>query len=519
LNRILLLVFGIVMTLPGFALAEVSVANVFGSHMVIQQDKPIRLWGRANVGEKIQVSINDEKQTTTANVNGRWQVQLKSRSAKDHPDPLSITIAGSDNTVALKNVLIGEVWLCAGQSNMQWRVFQSVGGKEAFETANYPHMRLMSIPNVASGEPQENLPPGRSWQVCTPSTTRTFSGVAFFFGRQLHETLDVPIGLINSSWGGTRILGWTSRDTLTPFDFMAPTIKAYDESLPGYEAKYEQFLKDREKWMVAVRKAHAAGKDTMELRRARPRIPFGPRHRSGPGTIYNHMIHPLKGFAIAGVLWYQGESDAIANQGPRYRELLPAMIQNWRQLIGDESLPFGIIQLPNFRPREESPNPKGVSWAYLRESQFMTAQADTNTGLITTIDIGDGKDLHPPNKKDFADRAAQWALGAVYRQPVMPSGPTYDRMQIEDNTIRLFFKQTGGGLKASDGGKLLGLAVAGEDKVFHWATATIDGDTIVVQSEQVSSPLAVRYAWADNPVCNLVGNSGLTASPFRTDRW
>jgi sialate O-acetylesterase len=320
--------------------------------------------------------------------------------------------------------------------------------------------------------------------------------VGYFFGRELHQKLDVPVGLIHTSWGGTAAEVWTSKRTLDATELLKPMVENYTKRMESYE-KQMAGLKE------AAEKAKAEGKPA----------PKAPNKPMMPSCLYNGMIANVLPYGIRGAVWYQGESNA--SRAKEYQTLFPAMIKNWREDWGQGDFPFGFVQLANYMTRREQP--ADSAWAELREAQTMTLSLP-KTGMAVIIDIGDAKDIHPKNKQDVGKRLALWAQSQVYGKDVVYSGPMYESMKVEDGKVRVSFKHTGGGLEAK-GGKLAGFAVAGEDRTFVWADATVDGKTVVVCSEKVAKPVAVRYAWADNPDCNLYNKEGLPASPFRTDDW
>ncbi len=353
--------------------------------------------------------------------------------------------------------MVGEVWVCSGQSNMEMGVGGCNRGREEIAAANYPDLRLFKVAQAKASQPAADL--HGAWAPCGPDNVGGFSAVAYFFGRRLHQELDVPVGLIDTSWGGTPAEFWTSRKTLS--------------ETPG----------------------------------------LGPLAQGESSCLYNGMIAPLVPYAIRGAIWYQGESNV--DRAYQYRTLLPAMIANWRADWGQGSFPFGIVQLAPFRYGGQNP----ANCAELWEAQLMTAQSVPDTGLAVTTDIGDPKNIHPKNKQEVGRRLALWALAKVYGRSLAYSGPIYQSMAVEGDKIRLRFDHAGGGLAAADGKPLTDFAIAGADQKFVPATAAIDGQTIVVRAGEVAHPVAVRYAWRDDAAPNLANKAGLPASPFRTDQW
>lgn len=499
------------------AFAEIQLARVLGSHMVVQQGRPIRIWGGAAAGEAVTVTLADENKSATADAAGRWLVELAARPRNDqaHTDPLTISIAGSSSKapIKLEDVLVGDVWLCAGQSNMGTCVRDANGGQETLAAIDLPQMRLFDrVPYLTAAKPQNDLIAG-SWRDCSRDNAAIFSAVGFYFGRKVHEKTGVPIGLVSCAFGGTAIEAWISRQTLEEIPTAGPLLKRYQDSLPGYDARYAAYRKLFDAVVIARDQARARGEEWWKI--PEPGQPFGPHHRYAPFCIYNAMIHPLENLSLRGVIWYQGESSA--DRGELHRDLLPGLVRDWRNHFRDERMPFGIVQLPNINPRK--PDPGESEWAELREAQFLTARRGTQIGLAITIDIGDVKDLHPGNKKDVGERLALWALSSVYGQPIAPCGPFYDGFAVEGNAIRVRFDHCAAGLGAKGEEPLAGFAIAGSDRKFVWAEARIDGKSVVVRNAAVPAPVAVRYGWADNPACNLANSAGLLASPFRTDDW
>lgn len=487
------------------ARAEVSLNGVFGENMVLQRGVKVPVWGKADAGEEVTVTFGKQSVKATADKDGKWKAELEPLEAGG---PFELTVAGK-NTLTLKNVLVGDVWICSGQSNMEWVVKNSANAADEIAKADLPQIRHIKVPRAIALEPKDNIPAAK-WEVCTPQTVGTFTAVGFFFARELHQELKVPIGLINSSWGGTPAEAWTSREALEA----EADLKIYNEradkmadDYPKQKANYEKVI---EKWKADVEKAKAEGKPEPK----KPNPPSEPdknAHRAS--VLYNGMLKPLVPAAFKGAIWYQGESNA--GRAYQYRKLFPTMIGDWRKQWGAGDFPFLFVQLANFMARK--PGPAESNWAELREAQAMTLSLP-KTGMAVIVDIGDEKDIHPKNKQDVGKRLALAAQAIAYGKEIEFSGPMYDSMAVEGSAVRLKFKHLGGGLDAK-GGDLKGFQIAGEDKKWVWAQAKIDGETVVVTNEKVEKPVAVRYAWADNPDCNLYNKAGLPASPFRTDDW
>ena len=489
------------------AWAEVKLPAIFSDSMVLQCDRPLTVWGWADPGEKVVVSIAGQTHSVTAAADGKWQVKL---DALKPGGPLTMVVKGA-NTIELKDVLVGEVWLCSGQSNMAWTVAASANFPQEREAANYPQIRMFRVANKTAAQPQSDCQ--GQWVVCSPETVGGFSATGYFFGRELHQQLKVPVGLINSSWGGTPIRAWTSIAAQESTPELKHIIENFNKSLAVFdmEKARQAYQKQLEQWEKEAAEAKAAGKPFQKRKPNPPQDPNTSPH--SPGRLYNAMIIPLAPFAIRGAIWYQGESDA--GNAPLYGIQLRTMIDNWRKDWGNQ-FAFLFVQLPNFMAPQKEPSETG-GWPLIRE-QFLKSLAIPNTGMAVTIDIGEANDIHPKNKQDVGKRLAQWALAKVYGKDVVACGPLYKGMTKRDNQIVISFDHLGGGLEAK-GDKLKGFAIAGEDRKFVWADARIEGDTVVVSSPDVKNPVAVRYAWANNPDCNLYNKAGLPASPFRTDDW
>jgi sialate O-acetylesterase len=471
--------------------ADVKLPALFTDHMVLQQGQKNRVWGSADAGEEVIVTIAGQRQTAKANDKGKWQVTLDSL-AVGGPHTLSVT---GKNKLAVEDVLVGEVWICSGQSNMQWAVSQANDGDLEVRTAKFPKIRLITVPTqVGTQEPQDDF--NGKWEVCTwqprpgePDTVGQFSAVGYFFGRQLHQTLDVPIGLIDDAWGGSACEAWIRRDLLEKDERYRPLIARWEQLEQNFDAA----------------KAKAKGPNPLT-------------GNARPGNIYNGVLKPTIGYGIRGVIWYQGESNA--GRAYQYRDLFPLMIQSWRDEWQQGDFPFYWVQLADYQA--EKSEPAESNWAELREAQTMTMKRLPNTGEAVIIDLGEGRDIHPRNKQDVAKRLARWALARDYGLSNIPyHSPQYKSMERQENKIVLSFDHVGGGLYTFDlRDKAIGFAIAGSDQKFVWADAKLVGtDKIEVTSEKVADPVAVRYAWADNPVCNVYSKEGLPLTPFRTDDW
>ncbi len=486
---------------PIVLLADVRLPSLFTEHMVLQQGQENRVWGWADTAESVTVSICGQSQAATADTDGRWSVQLEPLEAGG---PFQLRVKGK-NLIELADVLVGEVWVCSGQSNMAFSVNRANDSDLEMLAADYPNIRLISVPQVGTQEPQDDF--NGQWQPCTPETVGDFSAAGYFFGRQLYQTLDVPIGLIDNAWGGSACEAWVRRDLLEADDQYEELMArwAQTESTYNHEQQMEAYRARLKAWEEGGKK----------MQRPRPpRNPLTGQHR--PANLYNGVLKPIIGYGIRGAIWYQGESNA--GRAYQYRSLFPLMIRSWRDEWGQGDFPFYWVQLADFR--DEQPEPQESDWAELREAQTMTMSKLPNTGEAVIIDIGEGRDIHPRNKQDVGRRLARWALAKDYGIEVDCQSPTYQSMNKVDGKIVLTFDHVGPGLYTFDVNRPIGFAIAGEDRKFVWADAKLLGsDKVEVWSDQVPEPVSVRYAWADNPVCNLQSRNGLPATPFRTDDW
>lgn len=498
--------------------ADVTLNGLFTDNMVLQRGIEVPVWGFAEPGEELTVLAAGQSVSATADADGRWRVRLDPVEVEG---PFEMTVRGR-NEIVLRNVVMGEVWICSGQSNMAWPVSRSLNAEDEIATAELPLIRLCQVQRTTATEPAEQV--AANWVECSPETVGAFSAVAYFFGRRLHEELGVPVGLINTSWGGTPAEAWTSADRLLELEFMAPIYEWWESAIDAHPAAMDRYHEETlPAWEARAEAAREAG----ETPPRRPQPPPGANHHRRPSNLFNAMIHPLIPFAVRGVIWYQGEANASGGGGGRsgawrYRQLFPALIEDWRERWGRGDFHFGWVQLANFRAVVDEPAPS--AWAELRESQSLTL-ALPKTGMALAIDCGEADDIHPRDKQTVGERLALWALDDVHGLALVSQGPIYSAMEIEGPRLRLTFGSVEGGLEiratenVPGGGGLRGFQVAGEDRQWHWAEAELDADTVLVWAGAVGQPVAVRYAWADNPVANLYNHAGLPAVPFRTDDW
>ncbi len=629
--------------------AEVKLASLFTDNLVLQRDMPVPVWGKADPGEAVAVIFGKQSKDVKAGADGKWMVKLDPLKASSEPSDL---IVKGSNEIVLKNVLVGEVWVCSGQSNMEMSVKSSKDSEKEIADGKHPQIRAFVVAKAAEKDLQDSF--SGKWTVCSPETVGGYSAAGYFFGREINDRLDVPVGLLMTYWGGTPAQAWTELSYLKGDEDFAGYLAEYERDSALSKIDFEKIGKQRKEieaemqkrvddpgnkgeldgwqnpgidlsswekvkvptgwftdkniygaiwyrrdievpaewagkdlvlnigviddfdttyfngekvgaigketdswWTVSRQykipgKSVKAGLNTVAVRvfndfsgggfcSAPDRInlaladssaslklagewlrkievavktfPQLPRMQNSPSFLYNAMIAPAIPYAIRGAIWYQGESNA--GRAYEYRKLFPTMIKSWRDNWGQGDFPFYFVQLANFMAVKDSPGES--SWAELREAQSLTLSNSFNTGMAVIIDIGEAKDIHPKNKQDVGKRLAFSALSNTYGKSVESSGPVCRAMKYENGAIRLFFDHVGDGLEAKGGDPLTGFAICGADRKFVWAKADISGDSVIVSSPDVKEPIAVRYAWADNPVCNLYNEEGLPASPFRTD--
>ncbi len=627
--------------------------SIFGSNMIIQHGRKFPVWGWSAPGDKITVEFGSQNKTATTGKDGKWRVELGPLGISCEPRKMIVTSSIKNLQLKIENILVGDVWICSGQSNMEWPLKQTIGAEEAIRNSANSAIRLFTVPRVTADEPVDECQ--GSWTECNPATVEQFSGVAYHFGRELSRHLNIPIGLIHTSWGGTKAEAWTSREALKAFPelnhLVSNDVSVYKKALEPFKklfnfaaprgvkhgtdgtlpdpgrnpatAKWAEpdfndsnwiemntpgswesqgymldgavwfrkkikvpstwegrdlFLelgalddfdvtffngkevgrtgKETDSWWTTPRKYKVSGKlvkkgeavitirifdqfmsggmmGPSEKMRIYPvgkeceeislkgkwltAVELGIIVSSSINStkLFNAMINPLLTLGIKGAIWYQGCSNV--DRAYQYRKLLPTMISDWRARWKCGKFPFYIVQLANYLEKVELPCES--SWAELREAQLLTSVKVPNSGLAVAIDIGEAKDIHPRNKKDVGIRLAIQALKKTYGKKIVADGPVYKGMTVKGNSIIVKFETDGAKLKSLDGKELRSFTIAGSDRKFHWADAKIAGNTVVVCSGNVKKPMAVRYAWANNPDCNLCNDLGLPASPFRTDGW
>jgi sialate O-acetylesterase len=480
-------------SLLGFnARADVKLPNLFSDHMVLQQGAKVPVWGWAEDGEKITVEFKGQKVSTVAK-GGRWMVKLSRLKADATPATLKVT---GSNTIEIRNVLVGEVWIASGQSNMQWAMNQAHEPQADIANSTHPHLRLLYVPRTRRDAPTNNI--DATWTLCEPKTVEGFSAVAYYFGRDLQRALGVPVGIIHTSWGGSPAEVWMREEALSKNpDYKRDILDPY----PKAEASYKAALA---KWQ----------KDSAEAKKAKkPLTTQPPRAPWKPTELYNGMIAPLIPVAIKGAIWYQGESNA--GRAHQYRSLFADMIKNWRQ-DWDNDFTFLLVQLAPFKKIETQPGDS--DWAELREAQLLATQKLPKVGMAVITDVGEENDIHPKKKAPVGARLALAARGIAYGEKIEYSGPVFRSLKIKGHEAVVSFSHVGRGLEAR-GGELRGFAICGDDRKWVWGKAEIRGSTVVVTSPEVAKPVAVRYGWANYPVVNLWNKDGLPATPFRTDNF
>lgn len=519
------------LSLVAVARAEVTPAALFTDHAVLQRDKPLPIWGTAEVGEKITVTFGEQRREATAGYDGRWIAIL---------DPLPASTYGADliiagkNTITRHNVVVGEVWLCSGQSNMEWPVARAANAEAEIAAANFPFLRHIRIEHTVSETPADTAKTS-GWQPASTQTVGSFTAVGYFFARDIHQKIGVPVGVIHSSWGGTPVESWMSPAALETDPAFAVVRQRWQQNLAEFPARQAEYEAKLATWT----KAEADAKATLTTRvenasrgrapvridattlyndwlrqNPRPRPPRGTGDPWTPSGLFNGMINPLLPYTIRGVLWYQGESNA--ERAAEYHALFSTMIKAWRVHFGQDDFPFYWVNLANYGVPTDN-NERGRTYAFLREAQTKTL-ALPNTGQALAIDIGDPKNIHPTNKQEVGRRLALLARNRIYGLSGDDMGPVFASATREGAALRVRFTHASGGLVAHDR-PVQALEIAGSNRVFYPAEGRIDRDTLIVAASAVREPVAVRYAWTNAPEANLYNGAGLPATPFRSDEW
>jgi sialate O-acetylesterase len=500
-----LLVIIMSLLISSLSYADVKLPAVFSSNMVLQREIQVPVWGWADPGEEVTVNFSGQSNTVKADADGKWMVKL---SAMPAGGPFEMTVRGN-NTVTFTNVMVGEVWICSGQSNMEFHLSGSTGSREEIKKATNTDIRLFTIPKTISGKPKDDV--DASWLVCHPNFADNFSAVAYYFGKTINSQIDVPIGLIQSAYGGSKIEPWMTIEAFKQVPSLSSAVEHVEGSDQVHSGHVEETLKELEIYLPMAKKAFEAGEQVP----APVKWPVHPLaiDKQQPTSLYNGMINPIIPFAIRGVLWYQGEANCGQNDGMLYYDKFKAMLASWRSRWGQGDFPFYFVQLAPcvYGDSEELP----LLW----EAQTACLQIP-NTGMAVTVDIGNPYDIHPKNKQDVGKRLALWALAKDYgMEDLVYSGPSYKSMEINGKKAYISFEHVGKGLRSRDGEALSWFSIAGEDKEFYPAKAKIKCEKVVVSSKQVDNPVAVRFGWDQIAEPNLSNKESLPALPFRTDRW
>ncbi len=472
---------------------NIKAASIFGDNMVLQQGINAPVWGTAQPNQELSLTFAGNNLKTKADADGKWMMKLPKLKAGG---PLKMVIKSAEDSLVFKYVLVGEVWLASGQSNMQMKMSEINNAQQEISEAKFNKIRFFNVGLNISHKPLEQVK--GSWKLCTPENAKQFSAAAYFFARDLHLDQNVPVGIISSSWGATPSEAWTSSESLINHPDFKDSVKRYQKLEENWELLYSDFLKTNE-----ARKLDNTIKAAVM-----------PAQKNYPTSLYNAMIAPMVPYGIKGVIWYQGENNAI--RALQYRSLFPLLINDWRTKWSSDKLPFLFVQLANYKARNEEPV-SADPWALLREAQSMTLKLPY-TGMAVAIDIGDATNIHPKNKQEVGKRLYLAASHVAYNKSLVYSGPMYDKMMINKDKAEISFKSVGKGLTSNDK-PLTAFEIAGADKKFYWAEAEIVGDKIVLSNKNVAKPVAVRYAWSINPAASLFNKEGLPASPFRTDDW
>lgn len=472
--------------------ATVVLPALISDNMVMQQDEPVHIWGNASPGEKVVVTILKQRIVVQADQRGKWETWLSPMKSKT---PVDMTVTGT-NSIVVKNILIGEVWIAAGQSNMEWDVSQSNNAAQEIKNATDPSIRLFVVKQTIIDSVQEDVV--GSWQVCSSESVKNFSAVGYFFGRGLQQQLKTPIGIIESDWGGTNCQAWTPVAAIEAdprLNYIMTDWKKFSDSFPERRKAYDTAL---EQWQALS--------DDQKKNTTLPREPLTlPKEK--PGVLYNGMIAPLTFYTIRGVIWYQGEANAYERVAYPYRYLFPTLITAWREKWKQGDFPFLYVQLSTLF--------KHPYWPVLRESQTETLKFK-NTAMAVSVDVGDSTNAHYKNKQIIGHRLELAARAVVYKEDIEFSGPMFRQATIEEDRMRIWFDHAKG-LKTIDQAPVRGFIIAGSDGVFFPATAKIENETIVLSNSHVTKPMIVHYAFKDAPVVNLVNGDDLPACPFRTD--
>lgn len=495
---------GAAITLLALSLqAEIRLAPLFRDGMVMQRDVPHPVWGRAGAGERIRVRFQGQEKTAVADEKGRWQVLLAPLPVSAQPSTLRVS---GDGQRSVRDILVGDVWLCSGQSNMEWAVSTARNPEQEAAAARYPLIRHCKVTRTVAEQPTDKVE--ASWQTCSPATVLRFSAVGYYFARDQHSHLGIPIGIVTSAWGGTQVESWLSEETLKADQEFSVVFARWRQLLADYPAEEAKQAAVIAQWEREAAQAKAAGEP---FKKRKPPAAEGPGSRWLPGGLFNGMINPLVPFPFKGVLWYQGEANEF--RAAEYGRLFRTMISQWRRDFGNPALPFYFVQLANFPTRND---PTAQTWAFLREAQ---AEALTlpHTGMVVAADIGDTQDIHFKNKQEVGRRLSLLARAGLAGEKIASSGPLYAGVEASAGELRVKFHHAQG---LENRSQTLGdFLIAGEDRRFHPAEVTVENDTLRLRAKAVPVPVAVRYGWSNTPQLSLFNDAGLPAAPFRSDNW
>lgn len=485
--------------------AAVKLPKLVDNHMVLQQKEKVTLWGWAEPNEEVSITTgwNSKTYKTVTKSDSTWLIEVKTPSAGG---PYDITVEG-ENKITLTDVLIGEVWISSGQSNMHLMVGKFGGDRDwrtgvtnyedEIKNADYPKIRMITVDRKTSETPLNDVV--GQWEVCSEETVPMWSAVGYFYAREVYKKLNVPIGMINSCWGGTPCEAWTKRSVMESDEGFSEILKRHDYAVANWDSIWGAYRAKDKDWKKE--------KENADILPPRPRQPIGPGSHKAPYGVFNAMIHPLFNYTIKGVIWYQGENNA--RRAWQYQRLFPAMIESWRDDFKQGSFPFYFVQIAPHR----SQNPE------IREAQLIAYRNTKHTGIVVTTDVGNTNNIHPRNKQTVGLRLSKWALADTYGcKNMIKSGPLYKKYKVEGDKIRIYFDFVGSGLICKED-ELTHFTICGEDREFKAAEAEIEGNTIVVHSNEVKNPVSVRFGWEYSPMPNLFNKEGMPASPFRTDTW
>jgi sialate O-acetylesterase len=504
-----IVLFSIALCVTGTVHGEIRLPSVFADGMVLQRDQPVALWGWAGAGEEVKVSLGDKSAETIAGADGRWRVQLPKLSVQRRPQELHV-LGAESGSVVLHNVLVGDVWLCSGPSNLFWPVKKCDNAESEMAGALFPQIRFFTVKRDAANAPKEDCV--GAWAVCSPDTVGEASGIGYFFSRRVHREMDVPIGLLQSFWGGSRMESWTSAEALEAESAVKPVLKIWDAEVAAYdkasaEAAHAQAL---EVWNVKAAEAKVAGKKPLRKPRLTPN-PVTTQYR--PSCLYNGMIAPLIPYGLKGAMIYQGNGNLARSK--HAAALLTTQIEDWRNRWGLGPIPIGLVQPAPYEAGARWNNDLPDAYSRVREAQLQVVERVPHVGLALTMDVDAVNDLHFTNKQIVAERLGNWALTEVYGRPRPFEGPILSDVNVVGGKIRIDFHNTAKGLSTRDGKAPAHFSLAAADGVFHAADAKIVNHTVIVESASVTQPVELRFAWENAAVVNLVNSDGLPASLFR----